>query len=346
MNYIILKADLKKNKDDILARWETDFSDTQKNRYEWIYEKNPNGPAYNWLAKDTRTNKFVGSTGLYSRIIMVDGNVLRAGVAVDFFVDKEHRAFGPAINLQKAVISSCQRNGFDFILGFPNRKSEAVHLRVGYLTVGNIYKMVKPLRMETYLQKIFKNEHLSRSLSSLLNPILRIVSKETWYSEKNNLIGEIVYSFDERFDRLWSKVSENFKVIGERTSAYLTWRYFQCPFKKYEVFTLIEEKNRDLLGYIVFYMKDEVSLIADLLAVSKAMLECLLSKYIREMRERHVKSIKYLGCESLTKTLKKFGFISRKEDSKLIIYIDQKHNLAPTILRRENWYFLEGDGDT
>jgi len=346
MSYVILKADLKKNKEDILARWQTNLSNVQRNRYKWIYETNPSGRAYNWLAKDARTEKFVGSSGLYSRTVVVDGEPLQAGVAVDFFVDKEHRAFGPAINLQRTVASSCRENGFDFILGFPNRNSEAVHLRVGYVAVADIHKMVKPLRMEAYLQKIVRNGYLSKSFSSLLNPILKIVSRDTWYGEKKNLLAEVVACFDERFDQLWSTVSGNFKIIGERSSAYMNWRYCQCPFKKYAVFTLIERETRELLGYIVFYIKEDASFIADLLAVSERMLEYLLAEFIKEMRKRRVASIKYLGCEALTKTLKRFGFVSRKEDSRLIIYIDQKHRLAPIILRKENWYFLEGDGDT
>jgi GNAT superfamily N-acetyltransferase len=55
--------------------------------------------------------------------------------------------------------------------------------------------------------------------------------------------------FDGRFDSLWEKVSQAHTIIADRSAAYLNWRYFKEPGKKYLVFAA--QKGDELLGYLI-----------------------------------------------------------------------------------------------
>ncbi|MCK4385433.1 MAG: hypothetical protein KAW52_04135, partial [candidate division Zixibacteria bacterium] len=56
-------------------------------------------------------------------------------------------------------------------------------------------------------------------------------------------------------------------------------------------------------------------------------------------------SILILSPPSLVKKLKKFGFHSREENSKILIYIEERSPHFSLVTNKENWFLLEGDRD-
>ncbi len=347
MRYSVIKADIRKDRQRILSIWGRNFTDVPQERYGWFYENNPYGQALSWLVTDQKTNSVVGSTALFPRRMNLNGKKALAGIAADFAVNQDHRSLSAALKLQKAVISWCKENKVELIYGFPNEQSEAVLLRVGYKKLGEVKRLAKLLKTKSKLKR-----YLPRSgvilFSIPLDFIFAIFSKERSYAKSDNLEIELPHRFDERFDSLWEEAKSRFGVIGERTGQYLNWKYVDNPHKKYHIFSLAEKKGKKIWGYVVFYLQDNNCFVVDLLYLnSDFALKSLLTQFILFLRKKRVDSISILilGPPSLVKNLKAFGFHSRKENSKVFIYIRGKSPHFPLVMNEENWFLLEGDRD-
>jgi acyl transferase domain-containing protein/acyl-CoA synthetase (AMP-forming)/AMP-acid ligase II/acyl carrier protein len=75
-------------------------------------------------------------------------------------------------------------------------------------------------------------------------------------------------SFGEEFTAFWSRVAPGYEALTVRDQAYLTWRFTQCPGRRYAI--LAARRGRELAGYMV--LRDETGrgvrkgIIVDLLA--------------------------------------------------------------------------------
>jgi hypothetical protein len=348
MRYIITKADLIKDKDNIIALWKRVFPSVPKERYHWIYESNPSGPATCWLAMSSEQNSVIGATTLFPRRILINGETFLAGIAGDFAVDKNYRGFGPALLLQKTAISYCNGKYFDVLYGFPNKQSELVHLRAGYKVLGDVLRMTRPLKSYYYLKKYIDIPIITKTVSKPIDLGMRILSKEGHYKRPNGYAFEILISFDERFDELWKKVSAQFPIIGERSSSYLHWRYIQSPHKDYHIFTLTKEEDRKILGYIVFHITENKVYIDDLLSIDmEETLDYLMSEFLIFQKKKGIDSvsISYTGKQVFIRKLKEYGFSIRDKKDRIIIYAQSNSQFLSNLLDIENWYLLPGDND-
>jgi hypothetical protein len=347
MSYSVIKADVQKDRHLILSVWERNFKDVPQERYRWFYENNPYGPASSWLVTDQKTNSVVGSTALFPRRMNLNGEKVLVGIAADFAVNREHRSLSPALKLQKAVISGCKENKAEFIYGFTNEQSQAVLLRAGYKKLGEVHRLAKLLRTKNKLKRYLPLP--GTGLFSIpLDFILAIFSKEKSYAQSKDFKIESPKRFDERFDSLWEEAKCRFGVIGERNRQYLNWKYVDNPHKKYHIFSLAEQEGEKILGFVVFYLQGNNCFVADLLcANSDFALKSLLAQFIIFLRKEKIDSVSILilGPPSLVKNLKAFGFHSRKENSKVLIYIHGKSPHLPLVMNKENWFLLEGDRD-
>ena len=60
--------------------------------------------------------------------MLVNGEMVYAGIAGDFAVDKKHRAYGPAIKIQRDIQNKIDDFKFEFIYGIPNKLSKPLFL--------------------------------------------------------------------------------------------------------------------------------------------------------------------------------------------------------------------------
>jgi hypothetical protein len=63
--YTILQVNAKKNREDVLPILIRNLKDLSDSIYSWKYENCPHGEGLCWLAKDEKTNSFVGSASLF-----------------------------------------------------------------------------------------------------------------------------------------------------------------------------------------------------------------------------------------------------------------------------------------
>jgi len=344
MNYSVTRADLERNRDEIVLLWKRNFPDLPPERYDWIYQKNPDGKTLTWAALEIGSGSLIGTTSLFPRKMNVAGKTIRVGVAGDFAVNQEHRSSNVAIKLQRAVVASMAQNDLTFLYGISNKKAEPVQLRVGYVLLGKMDRWAKLLKTRKYL----KASHLDGLMSRPLDFIMRSLSKEGRYRRAKGYTIEKLNSFDQRFDQLWKTASTQFNIIGERSKDYLNWRYGRSPHRSYHIFSLIRKDNQEIQGYVVYYLQNRVGFIADMLFLSfGSVLENLLSEFILYLRSQDVESVSILlfGCPPLVKKLKGFGFFRREEESGILVYLNKNSPDVDFVLNGSNWLLLEGDRD-
>ncbi len=62
--------------------------------------------------------------------------------------------------------------------------------------------------------------------------------------------------FDDRFDNLWQRVQDKYKIMVVRDQAFLTWRFASVSERNYKI--LAATANGQLVGYAVLRCTDEI----------------------------------------------------------------------------------------
>jgi hypothetical protein len=348
MTYLLTRADLEIDKSEILALWKRNFPDIPEAKFAWIYENNPAGPAICWTAKNADSDSISGSIALFPRRTFVNGKPIIAAISGDYSVDREHRVFGPALELQKRAVSGCDGTKFDLIYGVPNKQSEAVHLRVGYKVIGEFLSLTRPLRSYYYLKRHIDIPFFTKIVSKLIDIALRCVSRERIIRGNGKYVIGMPSSFDNRFNILWDIAKLRYPIIGERTSSYLNWRYLQSPHEDYRIFTLSDKKRGHIVGYIVFHVAENRTYIDDLLSLdTEKTLESLLSEFLLVQRKEGSESISitYTGTQDFLSKLKEYGFSIRDKEANVVAYVPQDSPYLVYLMDGGNWYLLPGDND-
>jgi len=347
INYTITEADVTKNREDIFPILERNLEGASAQRYEWNYENCPYGKARCFIAKDDSSGLFVGSTALFPRKMLVKRKPEYVGIAGDFAVDKKHRAYGPALKLQHEIQSRIIDIGFKFVYGIPNILSRKLFLRIGYEEIGRLERFIKILKTEYKFKHYLHLLIQSKILSRIMDFFIKISSKETWHKKRFHYSVETPEYFDNRFDVFWEKVANQFTIIGERTSTFLNWRYKQSSYQQYKIFCILDEK-KEIAAYIVYYLKENMCHIVDMLFVgSEDVIDSLLAEFSIFLRSKGIGSISvfYFGKGLLEKNLKEFNFHRVKKEDKHVMIYCPKLSSELYLMDKKNWYFFEGDND-
>lgn len=349
MSYTVIKADLNKNKNDIRAIWERNYPGALEKKFEWIYESNPAGRSHVWLVRHEDSGEYVGATSLFPREFVINGKTYIAGIAGDLIVNKEHRSLGPAMMLQKAVLSAVKDGTFNFIYGFPNNASEPVFKRVGYQLLGERARLVKILKTAPRISRLPFGRYWGFLVSPVLDLILRLLSFETWHFNDKNFICEEVEDFDERFDLLWENRNFQWDIIGERKTDYLKWKFIQAPHGKNKIMVALDASRRNVKGYIVYRLVEQSLEIRDIsFAPDKKASSALMVSFLRHARESGVNSvvIALLENNKVIGRMRHFGFVERKDGQNVFLFYSKETLSAyPFLQNRDNWLLLQSDDD-
>jgi hypothetical protein len=348
MGYQIQKADLDKDGESIIEFWKQNFPTWPVQKFQWFYRENIYGPADCWLIKETGSGAVVGSMAVFPRRVHCDGKPLLAGITGDLGVDNRHRILGPALQLQKAVAESCRNGKYAFLYGYPNNRSEPVQKRGGFQIVGNSVRLARGMRTERYLARLIRVPLVPGIVGTVANWGFRIFARESLLRLNPDYRPELLQRTDERFNRLWKDASKNFRLVGERNHAFLTWRFVKCPFREYRIFTLCREKDSSLAGYVIYYLHENVVHISDILAETPRRLqEALLPAFLRFVRKGKYDSVSVLffGGKEMPDSLGRFYFKRREDNRNIVALPGGGKELDQAVFDPVNWYFLEADND-
>jgi hypothetical protein len=344
--YSIIEADVQDNRVDILSIILKNIDGYSPSKYEWNYNQCPYGTAHCWLAKYEQSNTFIGTAALFPRVILVKGDPVYAAIAGDFAVDIQHRNLITALLLQKEIRAKIHDSKFKFIYGLPNKQAKGIFLRLGYKNIGRSDHFIKLLKSEYQNNKYIHSFMQFKIFARAVDIFIKNFAKEKRY--KTTLKYSIITPeyFDDKFDEFWKKISRHFTIIGERTSFFLNWRYIRSPEKKYKIFCILDE-HKDIIGYIVYFLENNMCHIVDMLfEPSTEIISLLLAEFSRFIRMKEIGSISvhYLGNSILEKKLREFNFLLIKEERD--IFISNPEIADNTVLfNKENWHLFAGDFD-
>ena len=356
IRYTVIPFLLGKHRDFLIQLWKESVTgprnvDALEERYRWLYEKNPNGPAQTFLAKDTATETIIGCGSVLPWNKCVNDRILKAGVPVDFFVKEGHRTAGAALAIQGAVTAGSKPGGFEFLAACPNQKSFPIFQRIGYQTVGDAREWVKPLRTETTVVKYVKVGPLAKAISFAIDHLMETVDRLRLQFRARHFTSEITREADARFDRLWNSAKARYRVVEEKSAAFLNWRYTNCRKAQFQYFCLLDRSDQHLVGFVAFASDGQGGFIAGLFVEEPEprVIEPLLLGFADHVRKEgwHSISLSYLGPASFEHVLQRVGFFVRKPSRKLVVYFDRSlpDPTRQMILNKENWFLFDGDMD-
>jgi hypothetical protein len=322
---ICLRTD--EHRQALLKLWKENFDsqigDVADARFAWLYHHNPLGPAQTWLAVETGSNTLVGCGSVLPSNKQIGGCVVRTGIAVDFAVDRKHRTAGVALAIQRALTNGSRPAGFDCVIGRPNRKALPIFARAGYQPIGQSHAWVLSTHTEFALHE----------------------DGERPYTD------EFAATADWRFDELWNARKPACRIVGEKTAAYLNWRYAACTEQNYRFYCLLARENRQLAGYVVFCVTEKGSIIAELFSgdLSDDTLNSLLYGFASRMRTegREWIGLTYFGASCFEDRLKQLGFSQNPRVKTLMAYVapDLAADLRDEVLNSDNWLMFAGEMD-
>ena len=320
------------------------------------YERSPLGPPVFFLAREASSNAFVGMAALFPTSLRISGDLVPAAITGDFAIDIGHRAFGPAIPLQRACLSALAENGFRCAYGSPNPLAESIIDRVGYVDVGRRTRFVKVLRgqivVDTYVRRRKLARLASASSAIAIDPLLPLLSRERLYRRRTSFSVEEPQRFDDRFFDLWRVGWREHEITNERNADLLNWKYEMSGDerggRKFATLALIEGGQR-VAGYIVYRVRNNVRHILDVLSFPcREVVDALLAEFILDARRHGASAISvlYFGPGNLlTARLRAFGFIPSPNERGLRVHVEQGVRFPRDLRDSSNWYFLPGDED-
>jgi hypothetical protein len=329
----IVRVDPFEYKEEILALWRDNLPGTPPGRFEWMGE-NPDGPTVWYLAFDEKADTVAGSISIMPRAVKFHGVKRLSGIAGDFMVKKEYRAFGPALGLMKTIIRDYSNLGFAFLYTVPNDGAERMALRAGFEKAGYAGRLVKALNYGNSLRSRMPPA-VARLIAPCINVGLKAISKDTYVRSE----GEITETGDG--DTLLglssADIESKWLIAGERNQDYIKWKFFQNPLYASRMFTYRTHAG-DLLGYIVFHRENRLVHIFDMFFKNSRALDLILSRFLRDMRKGGCESVSIRIFEetSLYKIFRSYGFLAREGGFPLLFA--GKMKVAP-----EKWLFFSGD---
>ncbi|MHA1232669.1 MAG: GNAT family N-acetyltransferase [Candidatus Helarchaeota archaeon] len=347
MKYEIVEGRIGKDDKEIINFWKKNFPEWPIEKYNLFYKSNINNPVNFWIVKEGERKNVVGMTSIFPRKFWHQNEVILAGITGDFAVDKNYRFLGPALQLQRRVVESCDTNIYKFLYGYPNNKSEPVQRRVGFKVIGHSVRLVKVLRYENYLKRIIKLTFLNKIIAFFVDFFMKIIDNLHSFRKLNNYSYQVVRNFNKEFDVLWEKSKNEFVLIGERNSWFLNWRVKSCSYKNYQSFVLKNKKYNEMVGYIIFYINGKGINVFDCLAINNKTLKILFLSFSHYARKNgyHSISIIYFGREEYIKILKSLNFYKRKDTRNIVVYAQPENKYYAEVMNKENWYFFEIDVD-
>lgn len=161
-----------------------------------------------------------------------------------------------------------------------------------------------------------------------------------------------VHTFDERFDALWQRVADDYRVAVVRDSRYLTWRFLQRPDAQYTI--LAATRGAEVVGYLVLRSATAQAVrrgyLVDFLVQDRSapLFASLLEHGITHLRETGATAI---SCRATLppyrRVLYRHAFVPWRwgPRSYLRVNVNLPDPAREVFCHPQHWFITMGDGD-
>lgn len=322
-------------KEQILQFWNDNLPGTPMSRFDWMNE-NPAGKAV-WFLAFAEDTELAGTISIMPRKMILDGEVVVAGVVGDFMTGAKHRVFGPAMELQRLVVKTVASDDFKFLYTLPNKASIKLTERAKFKNVTRLVFYLKPIDFKYYFQK-----KIPAVMATLMAPFAKMISilfsGELLASGKGDV--RITDHFNDQY-QLFIESLDTYMKNGlhcKKDLAFLNWRYNRNPVYKFHALEYRNEKNGLMLGYILFAIYNRRLEIFDFTASDNKIEGRMLKRIIKYARKLDCISINMRMPESsrYIEKLSRFGFRDAHGDACVMVYGESDFDFC-------SWEFQEGD---
>jgi len=311
--------------------------------YDWQYRKCPYGITKIFLAKD-ENEKIIGMEPIIPMKLLIDKKTVLSSLSCNSVVDPDFRNQGVFSNLVSNVIEFVNRDKISSIYGIPNTKSHQIFLKNGFLDIGELPLLFRPLKISNYFSSPIKE------IIKPFDTLWKIKNRKTkieLFEDEINL----------DFEKIISNLAKRISILQKRDKEFLEWRYRNHPSRKYKIHVLKE--NTEIQGYIISRISNfngkKIGIILDFVINSdteyKKGGKDLVKKVLEIFWDEDV-SISIATCNSTSienQILHQVGFKTspkflKPEPLHFIIGGINSENLE-NIKEFKNWFFTLGDYD-
>jgi hypothetical protein len=216
------------------------------NRWIWEYEKNPQGPYFIQLAIDKHDrSRLAGHYAILSYKLKAGDQIIQACQSLDTYTNSDYRNQGIFVGLANTVFEQAKADQVKVVFGFPNSSSfPGFSKKLGFASPFALYHYIKPLRLSYFSRRL--PHHLR---FNFLHHV-RLFRKTTALPYTFRSVTQVPRDWEP----LLNAFEKQFEILVHRDSAYMRWRYFECPDRTYHCFELRHSER--LVGFAVLKLQD------------------------------------------------------------------------------------------
>ncbi|MBK27074.1 MAG: hypothetical protein CME70_23925 [Halobacteriovorax sp.] len=312
---------------------EYDFS-----RWSWQYKANPMGESFIDLAVDKEdSSKLAGHYAVISYQMNIEAKISHVAQSLDTFTSGDYRRQGIFVALAEKTYENSLNNGVEYIFGFPNESS--------YPGFVKKLKFIDPFGFDLYKLPLKLGYFTSKIPGGNLLGGFKLKSSKCPDGQTSEEIKEVPKGYEE----LYSSFKGIAKNHIDRDAAYLKWRYFDCPDRKYKLFKI--SLNGKLEALVVFGLDEENSYIhlVDLIFSKKENLSSIVDHavYLASSEPYNSMSIYLNESNILCSILEGKGFkhVTKKDSFRFILRNLNEDEYSSEVKDPNNWYITGGDTD-
>ncbi len=317
--------------------------------WRWLYLENPAGAGRIWLAK--HEGRVVSYFGLIPTWIKVGDRTILGAQAVDAMTHPDYRRRGGFQAVTTAALSQATREGIEMVYAFPNQFSGPAVAKLGWIGIGAMQLMVKPLALTKIVKFGIQNRLLAILAIIGIVPLVRVVGRPRVPSAPKDLKIGLSSSFDDRYDAFWTRVSQHYEVVVIKSSKHLDWRYAAAPNVRYTVYAA--ERAGEIAGYVVLRCieTDDITagVIYELLAESVGIGHQLVWQAVEHCRDQGADFIASaaIADKAYGRSFGKAGFISIPfvKEARPYVYPMSTRISVAGLKDQRKWLLQIGDSD-
>lgn len=348
MDLSVRKADLEVDKPAIIETLYHHLTPaSNEERFEWLYTKNPFGPALAWLGFDEDNGTVFGVASAFPRRVFINGKIEDGWVLGDFCIHEQYRSLGPAIQLQRACLADIHGKKSGMWYDFPSSSMMAIYhrLRIPFSKI-SVLRLANPIRVDRKVHAYLKVPFLASGVTSIANFILK--QRQRAKTFKRNDVTVEVYADDcgEEFTQLSFEICQKHEVCLERSSRYLNWRYVRNPLCRYELITA--RRGPSLRAYAVYRCTEEDVTVVDIFGYEDVTVIQSLLDYVTERSRAEgmmTLSIPLVENHPWRPLFQHIGFQVREASPFVHQILPGVADAAGNSGAGRKWFVVEGDRD-